>query len=128
MVLALASSRKSRFGCDNPLTLFRTWRRVKSSIEIKVPTSGVNPGCGPTIHALLEEALPSGANVSVESPTASPKPPLRKLRRFGRHSNGNIDRPPQVCVLKPQDHTPIWAVLKQILAPGRIVVVTRALI
>src|SRR4029077_8762162 len=101
MVLALASSRKSRSGCDKPLTLASTCRRVKSSIDVKVPISGVEPGCGPTIHALSEAVAAWGGSTRVESPTASPRPPLRKLRRFGMHSKGNIDRPPQMC---PRDH------------------------
>src|ERR1700745_3547682 len=99
--VGLGIEQKSRSGCDKPLTLASTCRRVKSSIDVNVPISGEKPGCGPTIHALLEAVAAGGVSISVDSPTATPRPPFRKFRRFGMHSIGNIDRSPQMC---PRNH------------------------
>jgi len=60
MVFALASSRKSRSCCDKPFTFFNTCLRVKASMGVNVPISGVKPGCGPTIHAFSAAAEDMG--------------------------------------------------------------------
>src|SRR6516164_7295560 len=90
MVFALASSRKSRSCCDKPLTLCTTCCRVKASMDVSVPISGVKPGCGPTIHAFSVAAADPRRRARAGNPNASPTPPFRKLRRPGTHSTGNI--------------------------------------
>ena len=67
---------------------------VNASMDVNVPISGVNPGCGPTIHALSAAFAATGSAASEASPTATPTPPFRKLRRLGIHSAGSIRNPP----------------------------------
>ena len=94
MVFALASSRKSRSCCDKPFTFFNTCLRVKASMDVNVPISGVKPGWMPTIHAFSAATEDMGRAARLDSPTAIPTPAFRKLRRLGTHSFGSIRFPP----------------------------------
>src|ERR1700688_105122 len=92
MVLALPSISQSRSATDIPLTECKTCMRVKLNMEASVPISGVKPGLGPMTQdsSFCETAGPENI-VSAEAPVASTAPNLRKLRRLGRHSGGNIE-------------------------------------
>ena len=52
-------------------------------MDVNVPISGVNPGWGPTIHALSAATVATGSAVRLESPAAIPTLAFRKLRRLG---------------------------------------------
>src|ERR1700722_12425979 len=101
MVLALASSSQSRSAIDRPCTLARTWPRVNASMETSVPTSGVNPGCGPMTQE-RSAAAADGANVDMARPPAASAEKLaakatldfKMARRCGKHSSGHMMKPP----------------------------------
>jgi hypothetical protein len=97
MRLALSSRRKSSCSVERPFTDIRTCVRVKSIMEVSVPTSGVKPFFGPTmvsdslgssVSTVVAAEEGSAKRLTPESPAAKAAVDFRKLRRVGQQSQG----------------------------------------